>query len=158
MFRKQIKLIPGTGEVLEALVTEGLILGLVTSTPMEYMAVKLVPLQKAGLDSLLKIIITSDDVENKKPHAEPLVKCSQKLGVAADKCVYIGDTRVDIKAGNAAGMKTIGVLSGFDDHDALSKENPDVIIGSIAELFKAVTITLGGNDERHAARSAEKFN
>jgi len=55
-------------------------------------------------------------------------------------------------------MKAIGVLSGFDDYDALSKENPHANFGSIAELFEAITTTPGGNDERHTAHNAEKFN
>jgi phosphoglycolate phosphatase len=41
---------------------------------------------------------------------------------------------VDIRAGNAAGMKTVGVLTGFDDFKALEKENPDAILDSIEQL------------------------
>jgi len=46
-------------------------------------------LRKAGFDNLFKAVITSDDIRNKKPHAEPLVMCGQKLGVPADRCVYV---------------------------------------------------------------------
>ena len=60
--------------------------------------------------------------------------------MAVEKCVYVGDTRVDIRAGNAAGMKTVGVLTGFDDFKALEKENPDAILSSIARLYEAVNI------------------
>ena len=48
--------------------------------------------------------------------------------------MYVGDARIDIQAGKAAGMKTVGVLTGFDDHKALSRENPDAVIDSIADL------------------------
>jgi phosphoglycolate phosphatase-like HAD superfamily hydrolase len=41
---------------------------------------------------------------------------------------------VDIQAGKAAGMLTVGVLTGMDDLDALSREKPDAVIDSIAEL------------------------
>lgn len=54
--------------------------------------------------------------------------------------VYVGDTRVDIRAGNAAGMKTVGVLTGFDDYDALKNELPDAIIDSIAQLCETLVI------------------
>jgi len=50
----------------------------------------------------------------------------------------VGDARTDIQAGKAAGMKTIGVLTGFDDHEALNRENPDSIIESIAQLPKII--------------------
>ena len=96
--------------------------------------VKLVPLEQAGIDKLMEFIITADDVLKKKPAAEPLVLGSAKLGVASGKCAYVGDTRVDVRAGKAAGMKTVGVLTGFDDYDTLSNEKPDAIIDSIAQL------------------------
>ncbi len=140
MFRKQIKLIPGAAEVCKKIAAQGKLIGLVTSTPRDYISVKLAPLRKAGIENLLHVIITADDVVNKKPHVEPLIKGSQKLGIAVDKCVYVGDTRVDIRAGNAAGMKTVGVLTGFDDFKALEKENPDAIIDSIARLGGAIDI------------------
>jgi phosphoglycolate phosphatase len=51
----------------------------------------------------------------------------------------VGDTRVDIKAGKAAGMRTIGVLTGFDDRTALEEEEPDKIIQSIKDLPDLIT-------------------
>jgi len=100
-------------------------------------------LRKAGVENLLQVIVTADDVVNKKPHAEPLVKGSKELEVPTKQCVYVGDTRVDIRAGNAADMKTVGVLTGFDDFEALKRENPDAIIDSIAHLNE--TIIFGKN-------------
>jgi len=134
LFRKQIKLIPGAADTCKKISSRRLKIGLVTSTPRDYLAVKLVPLKEAGIEHLLEVIVTADDVANKKPHAEPLIKGSQKLGVTVEHCVYVGDTRVDIRAGNAAGMKTVGVLTGFDGYEALKKESPDFIIDSIAQL------------------------
>jgi phosphoglycolate phosphatase len=134
MFRRQVKLIPGTAETLREIAAAGMKLALATSTLRDYMAVKLAPVREAGIENLLEVIITADDVQNKKPHAEPLVKCSQKLGLDPGQCVYVGDTRVDIRAGRSAGMQTVGVLTGFDGYEALNKENPTVIIDSIADL------------------------
>ena len=140
MFHKQIKLIPGTEDLFKEIAITGIKLGLVTSTPAQMMAVKMIPLSKAGLEKQLRVIVTADDVGNKKPSAEPLVQCSQKLGVPPEKCVYVGDTRVDIRAGKAAGMKTVGVLTGFDDYGALEREKPDAILDSIAQLDEAIDI------------------
>jgi phosphoglycolate phosphatase len=50
----------------------------------------------------------------------------------------VGDTRVDIRAGKAAGMKTIGVLTGFDVYDTLQNETPDAIIDSIVHVMEAI--------------------
>jgi phosphoglycolate phosphatase len=141
MFHDQVKLIPGTAAALIEIATKGLRLALVTSTLREYMAIKLAPLAEAGVADVFEVVITADDVQNKKPHAEPLVMCSDKLGLAPGDCVYVGDTRVDIKAGKAAGMQTVAVLTGFDDYDALEREKPDVIIESVADL--KVTLATG---------------
>ena len=140
MFRRQIKLIPGAAEICKKIAAQGMKIGLVTSTPTDYISVKLTPLREAGVENLLQVIITADDVVNKKPHAEPLIKGSKDLSVAIENCVYVGDTRVDIRSGNAAGMKTVGVLTGFDDFKALKRENPDAIIDSIAQLDETIII------------------
>ena len=134
MFDDQVKIIPGAADALQEIAAQGLKLALVTSSLREYMALKLVPLVKAGVDNLFEIMITADDVQHKKPHAEPLIMCSNKLGLTPAKCVYVGDTRVDIKAGNAAGMQTVAVLTGFDGYEALAREKPDVIIESVSAL------------------------
>jgi phosphoglycolate phosphatase len=141
MFRKQIKLIPGASDILKWIAARDMKIGLVTSTPADYISLKLKPMREAGVEKLLQVIITADDVVNKKPHAEPLIKGSRKLEVAAAQCAYVGDTRVDIRSGNAAGMKTVGVLTGFDDFKALKREQPDAIIDSIAHLEESI-ITL----------------
>ena len=80
------------------------------------------------------MVIAADDVPRKKPAADPLLECCQRLGVRAEDSVYVGDSRTDVQAGIAAGMKTVAVLTGFDLKDALIRENPDAVIDSIADL------------------------
>jgi HAD superfamily hydrolase (TIGR01509 family) len=149
MFHKQVKLIPGTDVLFNEIAVAGIKIGLVTSTPAQRMAVKMVPLRNAGLVDLLEVIVTADDVRHKKPSAEPLIQCSQKLGIPLEKCVYVGDTRVDIRAGKAADMGTVGVLTGFDDYDALKNETPDAIIDSIAQLSEILVIGTNWKGENY---------
>jgi 2-phosphoglycolate phosphatase len=139
MFGKDLKLIQGVERVLKTICYDGLRIGLVTSTPQQGMVHKMKPLKKAGVEKLFEAIITTDDIKNKKPAAEPLVECLRRLQVDASRSVYVGDTRVDIKAGKAAGMRTIGVLTGFDDRAALGEEKPDAIIQSVKDLPDVIT-------------------
>ena len=118
MFHDQIKLIPGTADTLIKIAAKGLRLALVTSTIREYMAIKLFPLDKAGVAGLFEV----------------LVMCSDKLELSPRNCIYVGDTRVDVKAARAAGMRTVAVLTGFDDYEALERENPDAIIERVSDL------------------------
>ena len=134
MFFEKVNLIPGAKDVLTRVSKTGIKLAVVTSTPQKNMTYKLKPLIESGISHLMEEIITADDTSRKKPAADPLIECSKRLGIAAGKSVYVGDMRLDIKAGKSAGTKTIGVLTGFADFESLKTEKPDAIINSIAEL------------------------
>jgi phosphoglycolate phosphatase len=45
-----------------------------------------------------------------------------------------------MQAGKAAGMRTVGVLTGFDEYEILEKENPDAIIDSVQNLLEVIAI------------------
>ena len=134
LFETRVKLIPKAKETLETISQKGIKMGIVTSTPRQNMAVKMHPLVDSGIADLLEVIIAADDAPRKKPAADPLFEGCNRLGILPKHCMYVGDARTDIQAGKAAGMKTVGVLTGFDDYKALSRENPDAVIDSIAEL------------------------
>ena len=134
MFEKKVQLIPRAKETLEHISQKGIKMGLVTSTPRQNLGVKQHPLVNAGIEDLLEVVIAADDVPRKKPAPDPLLECSRRLGIRAEDSVYVGDSRTDVQAGIAAGMKTVAVLTGFDLKDALKRENPDAIIDSIADL------------------------
>ena len=138
LFEKNVKLIPGADGTLKRMASNGLKIGLVTSTRRSYLKIKMQPLKSAGVAELFEAIITSDDTQKRKPDPEPLLACARQLRVEADKCAYVGDTRTDMQAGQAAGMKTIGVLTGFDELQLLQKETPDAIIDSIGHLLEVI--------------------
>ena len=74
MFAKDLKLIPGADSILQQISSDGMKIGIVTSTPEVGMSYKRQVLKIAGLEMLIEVVITADDVTNKKPAAEPLVK------------------------------------------------------------------------------------
>jgi HAD superfamily hydrolase (TIGR01549 family) len=135
MFENGVSLVPGAVETVNSIAAGGMKLGIVTSTPRDNMAAKIRLLKQGGIFDLIGSVITSDDAPRKKPAPDPLIACGRRLEVAASKNVYVGDTRVDILAGRAAGMNTVGVLTGFDDRAVLESAHPDVILPSVADLF-----------------------
>jgi len=60
-----------------------------------------------GLKSYFIISVGYEDTENHKPHPEPLLLASTKLGVEPNECVYIGDAPSDAIAAKDAGMKFV---------------------------------------------------
>ena len=140
MFADNLELILGADRIVEKLSSNGLKIGLVTSTQRKYLETKMQPLKNGGVDTLFEAIITSDDVEKRKPAPDPLIACAQLLDMKPGNCVYIGDTTTDIRAGKAAGMRTVRVLTGFDEYEALEKENPDAIIENVQDLHKVIEV------------------
>jgi len=134
LFDGNLKLIPGAKETLENILQKGIKLGVVTSTPRRNLNLKMPVLVDSGINDLLEVIIAADDAPCKKPAPDPLLLGSRKLAISPAQCMYVGDSRTDIQAGKAAGMKTVSVLTGIDDREALKREKPDAMIGSIAAL------------------------
>lgn len=138
MLRANVRLIEGSVEVLRAIAETGMKIALVTSTQERYIRDKLYPFDEAGITHLFEVIITTDDVPVKKPAPAPLIECGRRLGLPPERIVYVGDSHVDIRAGKAAGTKTIGVLTGMDDYDALAAEQPDAILESVLDLREKI--------------------
>lgn len=134
IFQDQVDLFPGVVDVLKDLKAGGVKIGIATSTPRNQLEIKLLPLRDSGADRFFDAVIAADDTKRRKPAADPLLECVRQMDTEPDRSIYIGDTRADIRAGKAAGMVTIGVLSGIDPYETLKMEEPDLIIKSVVEL------------------------
>ena len=88
-------------------------------------------LQKFGLAKYFETVMTSMDTEKPKPSPEPLMKCSEQLGISPRDCVAVGDSIIDMVAGKNAGTKTVAVLSGIFSLSELKRAKPDLILESV---------------------------
>lgn len=94
----------GISDALIALATLTRV-GLVTSSPRWYVD----QILAAQLPAFaFAVQVTYDDVENIKPHPEPLRVALDRVGVAVERAVYVGDADVDFEACAAAGLDFIG--------------------------------------------------
>lgn len=91
-------------------------------------------LEKLGLAKYFQCIVTALDTSSPKPSPEPILACAQFLGVKMDDCAVVGDSISDVRAGKAAGARTIALLSGIFKRNELERENPDLIIENINAL------------------------
>jgi len=140
MFADNVELIRGADRIVKYIASNGMKIGLVTSTRRHYLKIKMQPLVHAGVDELFDVIITADDVAKRKPAPDPLIACARQLDIQPAKCVYVGDTITDMKAGKAARMRTVGVMTGFDGYESLNRENPDAIIDSVQTLSTVIAV------------------
>lgn len=137
-FKNWVKVFDGVHPLFIRLSALKIPIGIVTSTERAYIDRKLKPLEKDGLTQYLDAVIAIEDAPRKKPAPDPLLVCSERLGVDVENCIYVGDSHMDIRAANAAGMKAIGVLSGLDDQETLIAEKPCMILENVNELVKVL--------------------
>lgn len=64
-----------------------------------------------GMEGFFSFIMTADQVENPKPHPEPLIKVLEHFGVEAHEALFIGDGEVDMLAARDAGVPFIAYKS-----------------------------------------------
>jgi HAD superfamily hydrolase (TIGR01549 family) len=70
-----------------------------------------------------------------KPHAAPMLKALQLLGMKANQVISIGDRVIDIESSKNAGILSVGSLWGSDEKDALIKSNPHFLIKNPTEFI-----------------------
>ncbi|HEX4950675.1 MAG TPA: phosphoglycolate phosphatase [Blastocatellia bacterium] len=107
----------------------------VTNKPQEF---TLTILEALDLRRHFVAVIGGDTLPERKPAPEPLLAAARLCEVAPQDCLMIGDTKVDIQAGNAAGMKTCGYVGGFRGLNELVAANADFLIERFGELPKLV--------------------
>jgi len=93
-----------------------------------------VVLARLGVRSLFSAIAAGGDVTATKPSPEPILFIAKQLNLNPDQMVMIGDGPQDVEAGRRAGCRTVGVQGGFLAPERLIAAQPDVILGSLAEL------------------------
>ncbi len=97
-------------------------------------------LHGAGLGEYFEVTITNHDVEKRKPAPDGILKCLQLLGVSAERAVYVGDSLMDVQASRAAGVASIGVLTGAGTSAALSAAGVDRMAYSHSSLPELLEI------------------
>lgn len=68
----------------------------------------------------------------RKPAPDMVYKAMEALGV--DRCIYVGDSEVDIATAKNAGVPCLSVLWGFRDRDVLTEAGAEYFCQSPAQL------------------------
>jgi beta-phosphoglucomutase-like phosphatase (HAD superfamily) len=67
-----------------------------------------------GLQDYFSILVTSEDVNNFKPHPETFLKCAELMGVAPEDCEVFEDGILGIQAAQTAGMMVVDVTKYYE--------------------------------------------
>lgn len=115
----------GVEELLATLSMRGLAWGIVTNKSMRFTdaLVRQMPLLRDA-----KVVISGDTTAHAKPHPEPMLEASRRLKVAPPHCVYVGDDKRDIEAGQAAGMPSLAATWGYMGSHDVNSWNADAAL------------------------------
>lgn len=101
--------LPGAKELIASLAERGYEVWFVTSAPPEELEYYMGLLETEGK---LKGVVNSSDVEESKPAPDIFKEALRRAGVSAEETVAVGDSVWDVQAASAAGIRTVGVLTG----------------------------------------------
>ncbi|WP_336208780.1 HAD family hydrolase [Nonomuraea sp. LPB2021202275-12-8] len=102
-----VRVMPGAGELLDALRDEGVPVALVTSSLREIADAVLKGVGRDRFDA----VVTADDVTRTKPDPEPYLTAARLLGVEPVRCVVLEDSPTGVAAATAAGCAVVAVPS-----------------------------------------------
>lgn len=90
-------------------------------------------LASVGVDAYFDFIAGYDSGHGFKPGPGQLIAFSQHVGVEPARIAMVGDSLHDLEAGRAAGMATIGVLTGMAGPEVLAPL-ADVVLPDIGHI------------------------
>ncbi|MGM0841619.1 MAG: pyrophosphatase PpaX [Bacillota bacterium] len=127
----------GVYETVQALYENGYKLAIV-STKVRDVVIK--GLDLMNLRPFFEVIITLDEVDNAKPHPEPIEKALVALGSSPGEAIMIGDNHHDILAGKNAGVLSAGVAWSAKGREHLAHYEPDFMLDNMKDLLKIVGV------------------
>ncbi len=143
MYRKivaksSVPTIKGVEAFLKSLNDAGCVCAIGSSTPRKNLEVTVA---KLGFEKYFKAYAASEDVIRSKPAPDVFLKASEFIGIDAKNCVVFEDSFMGLRAGVAAGMKTVAVAT-TNSMEALceASQKSDCRIDIIAQDFEMLSI------------------
>ena len=104
----------------------------VVTSKSEWLAYRALAL--VGLARQMETVVGLDSSTRHKPDPEPVRVALQRLGVAPERALFVGDSVHDVMAGNAAGVTTIAATWGAFSRTDLEPGGPSHWLERISDL------------------------
>ncbi|MCI1020270.1 HAD-IA family hydrolase [Microbacterium sp. C5A9] len=128
-------------EVLDALRSDQVALGLITNGPARSQRAKLAA---AGIDDRFDVVIASGDIGVVKPEAEIFRHALDRLGIRAAQAAHVGDSfSADVVGAASVGMRAVWV-----NRDASVAPRDDVPHHECRSLRDVLALVTQGSDSR----------
>ena len=106
---KKTKLLPNAKEAVKR-ASKFARLGIVTTKTARYSKELM---ENFGLMDYFEILIGREDVENPKPHPEPILKALYLMKAKKESAFMVGDTCLDMLSAKEAGVYSVGVVGDY---------------------------------------------
>jgi phosphoglycolate phosphatase len=126
-------LLPGVPELLAVLRREHIGIGIVTRNCDAAVRVTF-----PHIDTYCQAFMPRHRVTQVKPHPAHLQAALDCLGTTPTRALMVGDGAMDMQAGKALGMFSIGVLSGNTPGAALFEHGADLVLASVTDLLQYI--------------------
>lgn len=125
---------PGIHKVLTRAQNHGMVLSVLTNKPE---TLSRAILSELGLLPFFGRVVGGDTLPVKKPAPQGVFHLQRMTDVALSETLLIGDSAIDMQAGQAAGIATCGVRWGFDA-DGVTKYDPEFVADTADELLAMI--------------------
>jgi phosphoglycolate phosphatase len=115
----------GVAELLDALSARGVMMAVLSNKPDRF--------TRRCVDEYLsrwrfEAVFGQREGVPAKPDPAGALEIARRLGAAADRFVYLGDSATDMRTARSAGMRAVGAAWGFRSVDELESAGAEVII------------------------------
>lgn len=125
---KGTKIHPNVFKILRKLKKRGFRLGLVTT---KYRKFVLEILDHFNLVKLFDAVVTGYELRGHKPAPDIILEIAKRLGIEPSECAVVGDSPLDVEAGNRAGALTTAILIGPYNRQQMENAKPDLIVENL---------------------------
>lgn len=123
---------PGVRSALKWLQKQGVEMALITNKPERFVA-PLLDQMKIG--RYFRWIIGGDTLPQKKPDPAALFFVMKMANIPASQSLFVGDSRNDVQAAKAAGVKCVALSYGYNHGRPIAEESPALIIDDLRLLI-----------------------
>ena len=141
IFREVVKMepLPGIRSLLEDLAAAGVPLAIASTSPARWVVTAV---EEIGIDRYFPVIVTGDEVTNRKPAPDVYLAAADRLGMPPTRCVAIEDTQPGLAAAQAAGMRVVVIPHWLTETHNL--ERADLRVAGAGELSAERLRSLAG--------------
>jgi HAD superfamily hydrolase (TIGR01509 family) len=135
-YREKLPWIPGAREAVKRIGAE-FPLGLATSSNREIIDIVV---EVGGFEDLLKVTVSSEEVERGKPAPDVYLETTRRMGVDPQRTAAVEDSTNGLLAAKAAGMRVIAIPNDAHPPAEEGLAAADVVLSSIEDLNTGVVM------------------